>query len=128
MADVDLTIHDQKTQRSDINCPGDIISFNCSIESNSETVELTWKITLPDEVMTPISITYNSNSLLNRRDYLDIHISTTLMKFREDEYIESLIFFNMSENVHINGTELQCSSSDLDNAVVDVLVNMSGIQ
>ena len=121
-----LNIHERTTLRPDIDCPGDTISFNCSIESNSESVELTWEITSPDELV-PMSIIYNDTSLLNNRDQLDIYIDATLTKYMRHQSIESLITFTILKNISINGTELQCSSSDLESAAVKVLVNISGI-
>ena len=122
---MDLTLHERITQRSDIDCPGDTISYNCSVESNSETVELTWIITLPNE-FAPINITYNSTSLLNQRDQLDIYVNSTLTEYTHDQYIETLITFTLFEDVDINGTELQCRSSDLDSVIVEVFANITG--
>ena len=122
----DLTLHERITQRSDIDCPGDTISYNCSVESNSETVELTWVITLPKEVA-PINITYDSTSSLNEIDLLDIYVNATLTEYTHDLYIESLITFTLFEDININGTELQCSSSDLDSVIVEVFANITGI-
>ena len=123
---MNLSIHERTTQHSDIDCPGDTISFNCSIGSNSESVELTWQITLPDQLV-PINITYNSSSLFYERDRLDIYANATLTKYAHGRSIQSLITFTILKDASINGTEVQCSSSDLDSEAVKILVTISGI-
>ena len=92
--------------REDIDCPGDTISYNCSIQSNSETVQLTWRVTLPGQM--PIDITYDNTSNLNTVDNLGFSITTTLTTYTRDEYIESTIVFTVLRDVVMNGTELEC--------------------
>ena len=108
-----------------INCPGDTITYNCSVLSNSEMVHLTWHITFPG--LAPITITYDNSSLINVVDYLGLNVSATLLRYIPDQYIESVIKFTLLKNVTMNGTLLECSvSPSLDNDTTFVLVNTSG--
>ena len=107
-----------------IDCPGDTISYNCSILSNSETLHLTWCVTFPGLV--PINMTYDSSSNVSILDYLGMNISTTLTAYnRSSGYIESIITLTVLTDV--NGTELECSISDLDNDIITTLVYSSGV-
>ena len=103
----------------DINCQGDTISYKCSIMSNSETVQLTWHVTLPG--MMPVNITYDSTSILNTVDTLGYNITTILTNFTENEYIESTITFIVLRGIPLNGTVLECISEDLDTYTTTIL-------
>ena len=112
--------------RSDIECPGDTIPYNCSIQSNSETVHLIWRITLPGQA--PINSTYDATSSLDTEDSLDASITTILTRFRNEEYIESVLTILVLKNVSLNSTIIECSSGDLDADTQIVFVNTSGMQ
>ena len=130
---VTLTLLEISTSRDDIYCPGDTISYNCSITSNTETPHLIWSVTLPG--LTPISFTYDSTSALNDIHYLDMNITVTLTKlntiattqFVNEEFIESIIVITVLKNVSMNGTELECSITDLGSDSAVVFVNTSGM-
>ncbi len=111
--------------RSDIDCPGDTISYNCSIHSNSETLRLSWRVTLPGSM--PITITYDNTSILNNVENLAMSVSTLLAQYRRDEYIESIITLTVLLNVTLNKTMFECFISDLDSKMIDVFINSSGI-
>ena len=116
---------DRDFARDDINCPGDKISYRCSVMSNSETVQLTWLVTLPG--MMPANITYDNTSIPNTvNSDLGYNITTTLTNFTVDMYISSTIVFTMLRDVVLNGTELACISEDLDDDSTVVFVNTSG--
>ena len=99
--------------------------YNCSITSNSETVHLIWRVTVPD--LEPINITYNHTSKRDESNTLNTFISTTLTNFREDEYIESILYITVVADVPINQTKLECLIGHLGNDTVYVPVNISGI-
>ena len=120
---VSLNLLERNTVRSDIDCPEDTISYICSIQSNSETVNLVWNIYLPDSV--PLTITYDNTSLLNNIDSSDIRFRTVLTTYNNSEYIESTILFNIIRNISTNGTILECSISDLDTKTLTVFANIS---
>ncbi len=122
-ASISLLIHERNTARTDIDCPMDTISYNCSILSNSERVHLRWRVTLPGSM--PVTITYDNTSILNNMDNLAMGVITTLTTYRRDEYIESLIVFTVVRNIVLNGTMIECSISDLDNDVVTLFINSS---
>ncbi len=108
----------------DIDCPGDIISYNCSVISDSDMVNLIWRITFPDFV--PINVTYNNNSILNSKFNFALNASTILTEYMNEEYIESVITFVVVENITLNGTIVECETGGIENATEVVLVNSSG--
>ncbi len=101
----------RETARTDIECEEDVISFNCSIVSNSETLHLTWHITFPG--LMPLSFTYNSSSTLHSYYYLPFNTTIILSQYLEDEYIESILYFEVMRNVTITGTTVECEIEDL---------------
>ncbi len=111
LATVSLNLLEKDTVRSDIDCPGDTLSYNCSIQSNSENVHLTWMITVPDNM--PIVIAYDSTSMLNENNYFDESITTILTDYRSDEYIESVITVTFLGNVSLNESRIECRIADL---------------
>ena len=131
-ASVFLTLLEINTSRDDIDCPGDTISYNCFIISNTETPNLIWNITLPG--LTPISFTYDSTSTLNDIHHLDMNISVTLTEldtiaiteFVNEELIESIIVITVLKNVTMNGTNLECSIANLHSDSTVLFVNTSG--
>ena len=117
---------DRNFARDDINCPGDTTSYRCSVMSNSETVQLTWRVTLPG--MMPVNITYDSTSLPNTQDTsFGYSITTMLTNFTMDTYIESTIVFTVLSDLAMNGTMLECISENLDDFLTMVFINISGI-
>ena len=112
--------------RNDTDCPGDTIHYQCSVMSNSETVQLTWRVTLPG--MMPVNITYDSTSLPNTVDTdFGYNITTILTDYIPDVYIESTIVFTVLSDVDLNQTLLECISEHLDESLDRVLVNIAGI-
>ena len=94
--------------------------------SNSETVQLTWRVTLPG--MMPVNITYDNTSIPNTVDTVfGNNITTTLTNFTVDTYIESRIVFTVLRDVILNGTMLECLSEHLDDSVTTVFINISGM-
>ena len=124
-ASVNLVLLERDTSRSDIDCPGDTLSYRCSVVSNSETVQLTWRVTLPG--MMPVNITYDNTSIPNTVDTaFGNNITTTLTNFTADLYIESTNVFTVLRDVTMNGTEIACISAHLDDNSTTVFVNISG--
>ena len=115
----------RNVSRFDIECPGDTIPFNCSIQSNSENVLLTWLITLPGEIT--VNITYDNTSSLMTTDDLGMNISTSLTRFISDEYIESVAVLTVLNNLYINGTEIECQIDMLNSDTAQAFVNKSGM-
>ncbi len=110
--------------RNDIDCLGDIISYSCSILSNTETLHLIWRVTIPGVL--PIVITYNINSSLDTVEYFPENISVVLTSYRRDRSIESSINFIVLENTPLNETLLECGMTDFSNESVRLLVNSLG--
>ncbi len=123
-ATVSLNLLEKNTIRSDIDCPGDTLSYNCSVQSNSENVHLTWTITIPNNM--PIDITYDSTSMLNESEYFDESITSILTDIRSDEYIESVLTVTLLSNVSLNKSRIECNIADLGNNSILVLVITSG--
>ena len=105
-------------QQGDIQCPGDIIPFNCSILSNSETIQLTWLITFPG--MTPLDITYFNATSDN--DDLTQGVFTTVTDFQRDEYIFSTLEYIVQPGIPVVEFNLSCSitSIGLDTIVYNI--------
>ena len=114
---------ERNTLRNDIECPGDTVPYNCSITSNSEAVQLTWRVTLPG--MSPLNVTLD-NSSISTVQHLGVNITSVLIEFRTDEYAESVIFFTVLSDVAMNGTKLSCISEDLNEESATVFFNISG--
>ena len=109
--------------RPEIDCPGDTISYLCTIfVSNSEVVNLMWRVYFPR--LMPINITYNSTSKLDNVDYLSMNISSTLTRF-SNENIESVIVLTVLRN-SMNGTKLTCSITDFINDTANLNVDTTG--
>ena len=108
----------------EIDCPGDTISYNCSIQSNTETLHLSWTVLFPN--MDPIEITHYSDSSFDDEEYQlsDVIINTTLVDVREG-YIESAITLLVT-NSSMNGSILECSISDLDSDEIVITIISSG--
>lgn len=109
----------------EIECPGDTISYNCSIQSNSETLHLTWQVLLPEQ--SPINITHYKNASIPS----DLHnlsgiINSTLTDFSSGQYIESALVLTIVADITINQTQLSCIIDNIGNDTVHVFVNKSG--
>ena len=110
--------------RQDIECPGDTIPYRCSINSNSEAVQLMWRVTFPGQ--DTITIVYTNASDQNSSDFLASNVTSRLIQYRSNIGVESEIVLTVLQNVSMNGTLVECRSEDLDNDVVVVYINTSG--
>ena len=117
---------ERNVSREDIECPGDTISYVCSVQSNSETVQLSWMVTFPGQEA--ITMSYINDSYLNVVVLLDVNVTTTLTQYIMDEFIESEIVLTVLQNISMNGTLLECSSEDLTSEMDIVYVDTSGTQ
>ena len=106
-----------------IDCPGDTISYNCSIKSNTEDLHLLWTVEFPDTVWSTIEMIYDSLMNLGDVNLLDMDVSTTLLEIKEG-FIQSSITLTVL-NDSMNGTTVKCSIADLDSVVVTILINTS---
>lgn len=104
-------------------CSGAIISYNCSIQLNTENLYLTWRVTFQYE--DPINITFDNTSSLNVGNPLDRSITATLTKFEADQVIDSTIAFTVQGDVAEEIT-LQCITTKEINSIVYVSLNSSG--
>ena len=106
----------------DIECPGDIISYNCSFESNNEMLHLTWRVSIPGEP----SMTFthlNTSSLSPSLIRLNKYITTSLTQYIEDEYIESTL--DITVEASTNNSTIECLMGSLGNASLLVEINLS---
>ena len=97
--------------RDDIECPGDIIPYNCSIQSNSETVHLTWRVTIPGQ--TPVYITYYNAT--DNDTSLNDYITTSVTGFESDRYIHSTLKITVYRGISMDQIMLECSINELGN-------------
>ena len=123
-ATVDLVLLLRNVSRPDIECPGDVILFRCSVQSNSETVQLSWLVTFPGQET--ITISYNNESNTNTLEYYPVNITARLTQYTSDQSAESELQLTVLQNVTMSGTILECMSEDLASRNVTVSVNTSG--
>ncbi len=128
LVSVSLNQLERNRSRPDIDCPGDTISYNCSIQSNSENVHLEWSISpvFPGDFF----IMHDNTSMLYKRDNISMGFTSLLTQYRSDEYIESIIIFTVLTNVTLNFnlTALLCATENfLTFRVSRVIFNTSGI-
>ena len=103
---------------TDMVCPGDTISFTCSIYSNSENLELVWTVTLPGSQ--PVTVTYNNSFPIDMSNLPNVNFSM-LTFFEQGVRADIEITFTNS----INGSDVTCGTGNLTD---DVLVHtLSGI-
>ena len=124
-ASIQLSSLPWNISRQDIECPGDLLPFVCSVMSNSETVQLEWFVTFPEQDST-VTILYTNGSTPNVVTLLNMSITTELTEFRLDEFIQSLLVITILQNVPMNGTHLQCASENLASQSQIVYINTSG--
>ena len=118
-----ISFYERNASRPDIDCPGDRLSYNCSIKSNSETIHhLEWNVTYPGYV--PIIITHDGNTILNNISYFGMGISAVMTDYMANEYIESIITITVLDN-NTDKIEVGCSIRGLASAMITV-VNTSG--
>ena len=123
-ASVNISLIQRKVSRRDINCPGDVFTYRCSIQSNSENVRLTWHVTTPQYGF--VDITYDKEATINQLDILNSFVSTNLTEFISDQYIESILHLTVVVDIPINQTELECLIGNIGIDTVYVPVNISG--
>lgn len=118
---VEILPLERLVSRDDIECPGDIIPYNCSIQSNMEMVHLTWHVTIPEEMT--INITYFSDT--TNRTQLNSYITTAVTAFRSDEFIHSTLEIRVVPDIPTDQIILECSIDNLGNDTYTVLINTS---
>ena len=114
-------------------CPGDIITYMCYVETNSENPQVSWRITLPGNNMSE-GITYNGSSILGLVDINPEGFArVTLLEFSNasalDTIIESIfevVLLPDDADVPLNQTFLECFSENLSNDSLYVNVNLAG--
>ena len=86
--------------------------FNCSIQSNSEYIYLTWEIAFPGE--TPVEFTFANSSTQNVTMDYGTGISAVFTEYTRDQYIESILMLTLLPP-H-NGTAVNCHT-DIQSAM-----------
>ena len=121
-ANVSIFQLDGVASRDEIDCPGDILRYNCSIMSNSESIHLTWRVTFPGQM--PINVTYSNvtNDLTN----LNMYTTTSLTEFQNDEYVHSTLEITVQPDIPTDFITSECLISDLGHDTVFTHVNISG--
>ena len=104
-----------------------MISYDCSIVSNSETLHLTWRVTLPGDM--PSNTTYENSSEPNSVRLLHPFgfITTVLTEYKIDEYIASTLILEVQPTFPANLTILECFIETLANDSIDIVLNSSGM-
>ena len=101
-----------------------MISYKCSLMSNSESVHLIWRVISPN--LTSVNITYDINSTAHIKDYLPLNIYTILTKYERDQCIESVLVLTIMKYENLNGTQIECAITDLDQMSETVRVQTGG--
>ena len=125
LANVTLSELPRNVSRLDIVCPGDMIPYRCDVHTNSETLQLTWQVTFPEQ--DTITIVYTNDSDWSSMDVTNMSIITTLVPYRNDEFISSELTLIIIRNSSMNGTIIGCiSSEELANQFETVDVDTAG--
>ena len=113
-------------RNEDIDCPGDTISYLCSIESKSEDLQLSWTVT-PPSGCPPFSADFrNSSDPDITNDCTGIVVSLT--NYTRNVGLASVLNLTVSRSSQINGTEIECRIANLSYQAVTVFINTAGIQ
>ena len=108
-------------------CPGDVIIFVCSVDTNSENPQLRWRATHPD-ISGSEEVSYNLSTALGTSEVGFARI--TLREFRNitslDTYIESAFEIIVLQERSLDQLLLECSSENLSNSSLHLIVNSSG--
>ncbi len=83
-------------------------------------VHLIWNVTFPN--LMPLSVTYNSSSLLNIAVNLPLATRSYLTQYRNTEYIEALLVFTVMKDATLTGTRVECEFQD-DKKTEILLIN-----
>ena len=118
IASVDIT---PKGNNTGIECPGDILSYTCSIKSNNNYIHLIWRVTFPDN--TTISIIFDEDSEIN----ITGNFISTRLEFSNNSYIESTLEFTIQDNdIFLYNNKMVliwCGIGDIENDSVTAVVN-----
>ena len=124
IAMVTITELQRNNSRNDIECPGDVLQYMCSVRSNSETIELNWRVTFPG-LDTIFMFVYTNDSERNVAVYRPMNLTARLTRFEPDQDVQSVLELTILRNVSMNETLLECRSEDLASENVTVIVNTS---
>jgi hypothetical protein len=102
-----------------IDCPGDTITCNCSIISNTENIQLLWRVNPPN-----FTILYDKASLLGSNDEVNGSIFTSLVDYR-DGYIQSILVLTLT-NISVNRRVVECGLPGVNNELVSIITTFSG--
>ena len=99
-------------------CPGDRISYHCSIESGYEDLYLTWLITIRDN--SPINITYTINSPLRVNISIGPSntVTSTLTNYSRFNYANSALTFNLTGGIDWDETMIECATEGESSSLV----------
>lgn len=94
-------------------CPGDTLSFNCSLWKYTWNPRLQWHVTYPEQE--PVIISYSSTSYRNRPKHYGLSIISALTKIKTSSapYMASDITLLVVRGVSIHGTEVRCTISGM---------------
>ena len=115
----------EKNSTSDmIDCPGDTITYSCSIISNTEDLHLQWSVNFVN--LATSEILYNTTSSLGviLQDDLNPTVSSSLISYGSG-YVESILTLTLT-GIDTNGSFVECSIDDLDIDYIIVVTKSSG--
>lgn len=109
-----ITLKPSGKFNKNINCPGDVVSYNCSI-SSPNILHLTWLVTLPGSPT--INVTYTRISSRNSPTSHHRSFSSVLSSYIDEQYIESIIMFSVLREIDITGTTVQCTMGTIEASI-----------
>ena len=101
--------------RTDIECPRDIIRYECAIQTNSEIMLLTWQVSLQEQIPVSVNVT-------NKATILNDYITAALTEFTRGELIRSILEVTVFPGISTDQIVLTCSNQNVNDSI-GVLVN-----
>ncbi len=110
-----IVVNLNRTRRtSSVDCPGDTISYECSVVSDRSPLFLTWIITFPNNLgLIPITITYNMSSTINSTSTFPMDTSIRFTDMGAVYLVSAISFSNLIDDGLV-GTEIQCKREDAE--------------
>ena len=116
----------EEQRRELIDCPDDVISYQCKVESNHDELHLTWNITTPGSQ--PMTIQYNRNSDKLTSTQLGVGITSYLSEYNPTEgYIKSFLVINLKKKGILNRIHLKCYMTDISTNEKTTYIRKSGM-
>lgn len=117
----------RNTIHSDIDCPGDHITYTCTVHSNSITLDLVWNITLSAEMSQQVA--FSSAADLNRIINLNRNAFVVLEEYDSGNSARSTFTLVPEVGVTLSQTAIWCRIPGVQSTPVSTIdvTNPAGI-